>query len=306
VRLYSRENLRIPFAAAGPRGLEVQLIRPADGRTYPLALLTHGAPRDASDRPKMAPGAYHTQAIEFARRGFAVLIVMRRGFGDSGTTYAEQAAGCTRAAYLHRATASAQDLRVAITFMQKRADVTTNGMIAMGQSAGGLAAIALAADSPPGLAAVFNFAGGRGAYADNKVCNPDALVAAFAQLGRTARVPMLWVYSENDLSFGPEIAKRLHTAFQASGGRAKFAAAPAFARDGHFLFSSDGASIWTPLVDTFLREQNLGLRTPLPPPASDGLPLPPRLSDKGRESFKRYLLEGDQRAFAVSPRGAYG
>ena len=47
---FYREDLRIPLAAAGPRGLEAMLLRPSGTRRYPLALISHGAPRDAADR----------------------------------------------------------------------------------------------------------------------------------------------------------------------------------------------------------------------------------------------------------------
>ena len=187
--------------------------------------------------------------------------------------------------------------------MRKRSDVTTQGMIAIGQSAGGFASVALAVNPPPGLAAVFNFAGGRGSRGDNDVCDQDSLVEAFGALGRTARVPMLWVYSENDLYFWPDLSKRFHTAFQASGGRAKFVMAQPFGRDGHSLFSPRGASIWLPMVDAFLGEQNLGLRNALPPPSADTLPPPPQLVGTGREAFKQFVLAGDHKAFALSSGG---
>jgi dienelactone hydrolase len=303
---YRREQLRIPSAAGG-RGLEALLVRPADDRRYPLALMSHGTPRDAEMRRQMTPGRYYTQAIEFARRGFTVLIVMRRGYGVSDGDYAEGTSRCGRSEYLKSANESAQDLRAAIEAMQRRSDVTTQGMIAIGQSAGGLASIALAAGAAPtGLAAVINFAGGRGSRGDNDVCGEDELVEAFGTLGRTARVPMLWVYSENDLYFWPELARRFHTAFQASGGRAKFVAAPAFGRDGHSLFSPRGASIWIPMVDAFLRDENLGLRTPLPPPSTDVLSPPAQFRNQGREAFKQYLLAGEHKAFAMSKSGRFG
>jgi dienelactone hydrolase len=300
---YRKELLRIPFAGAGPRGLEALLVRPADGRRYPLALISHGSPRDAERRRQMTPGRYRMQAIEFARRGFAVLIVMRRGYGDSGENYAESSGSCGQRDYLRTAMISADDLRAAVEAMRKRGDVTTEGMIAIGQSAGGFASVALAAQPPPGLAAVINFAGGRGSRGDNDVCDQDSLVGAFGAMGRTARVPMLWVYSENDLYFWPELSKRFHAAFQASGGRAKFVMAPPFERDGHSLFTRRGASIWLPMVDAFLSEQNLGLRTPLPPPATDTLAPPPQLVGSGREAFKEFVLAGDHKAFALSTGG---
>jgi dienelactone hydrolase len=299
---YHKEPLRIPFAAAGPRGLEALLVRPADGRRYPLALISHGSPRDAERRRQMTPGRYRMQAIEFARRGFAVLIVMRRGYGDSGENYAESSGSCGQRDYLRTAMISADDLRAAVEAMRKRGDVTTEGMIAIGQSAGGFASVALAAKPPPGLAAVINFAGGRGSRGDNDVCDQDSLVGAFGAMGRTARVPMLWVYSENDLFFWPELSKRFHAAFQASGGRAKFVMAPPFGRDGHSLFSARGASIWSPIVDAFFSEQKLGLRTPLPA-STDALPPPPQFGGSGREAFKQFLLAGDHKAFALSTDG---
>jgi dienelactone hydrolase len=248
---FYREDLRIPMAAAGPRGLEAMLIRPSGTRRYPLALLSHGAPRDAAARPGMTPNGLYVQAVELARRGFAALVVMRRGYGGSGGAYAENSGPCDRRNYLIAANASVADLRAAIDAMSHRVDITTQGMLAIGVSAGGFASVALSADPPPGLAAVISFAGGRGSRADNDVCDEDALVRAFAALGKKSRTPMLWVYAKNDKFFGPELAHRMHAAFTAAGGRARFIDAPAFGSDGHALFSSTGAAIWTPMVDDF-------------------------------------------------------
>ena len=139
-----------------------------------------------------------------------------------------------------------------------------------GVSAGGFASIALSADPPPGLAAVINFAGGRGSRADNDVCDEAALVRAFATMGKTSRIPMLWVYAGNDKFFGPELAQRMHAAFTAAGGHARFIDAPAFGRDGHTLFSAIGAPVWTPMVDAFLREMKLGTRDLIAAPAASG------------------------------------
>ena len=66
---FYREDLRIPMEAAGPRGLEALLIRPSGTQRYPLALISHGTPRDESERAKMTPYRLYAQAIEFARRG---------------------------------------------------------------------------------------------------------------------------------------------------------------------------------------------------------------------------------------------
>lgn len=76
------EDLRIPIAEAGPQGLEAFLVRPAGTKRYPLALLSHGSPRSFDDRATMSAPKYCGIALEYARRGFAALIVMRRGYGQ--------------------------------------------------------------------------------------------------------------------------------------------------------------------------------------------------------------------------------
>ena len=301
---FHHEDLRIPMEAAGSRGLEAMLLRPSGTRRYPLALISHGTPREAMRRDEMSPYRSYRQALEFARRGFAALVVMRRGYGDSGGQYAENSGPCERRDYLRSARASASDLRAAVETMRSRTDVSTDGMIAVGVSAGGFASLALAADPPPGLAAIINFAGGRGSRADNDVCDEDALVRAFAAFGKTSRIPTLWIYAQNDKYFGPELARRMHTAFTGAGGRAQFVDFPAHGEDGHALFSR-GIPLWTPIVDGFLRDQNLGARdiAAMPPPAP--VPAPSHLRDKGPAGFADYLAASPHRAFAVSPRGAF-
>lgn len=256
---FHREDLRIPMEAAGPLGLEAMLLRPPGTRRYPLALISHGAPREAKRREEMSPYRSYRQALEFARRGFAALVFMRRSYGESGGRYAESSGPCDRRDYLRSARASASDLRAAIEAMAGRTDISTAGMIAVGVSAGGFASLALSADPPQGLAAVINFAGGRGSRADNDVCDEEALVRAFAMLGKTSRIPTLWIYAQNDKYFGPDLVRRMHAAFTGAGGRASFIDFPPHGEDGHALFSR-AIPLWTPLVDDFLRDQNLGTR----------------------------------------------
>lgn len=299
------EDLRIPMAEAGPQGLEAFLVRPAGTKRYPLALLSHGSPRKFDDRATMSARKYYGIALEYARRGFATLIVMRRGYGTSPGGRIDSLGGCAKAAYLPASAVAVADLRDAIDAMARRADVTTSGMIAAGQSAGGLATVALSAQAPPGLVAAINFAGGRGSRNDDDVCNPDGLVRAFATFGKTSRVPMLWVYATNDSYFGPDLARRLHDGFRASGGNATFIAAPPYGDDGHYLYSVAGRPQWTPYLDTFLRERGLVGRDILGPP--DPLPRPRQLDEAARAEFARYLASMlPHKAFAVSPNGGYG
>ncbi|WP_027549372.1 S9 family peptidase [Bradyrhizobium sp. WSM2254] len=298
------EDLRIPMAEAGPQGLEAFLVRPAGTKRYPLALLSHGSPRSFDDRATMSAHKYYGIALEYARRGFAALIVMRRGYGTSPGGRVDSVGGCANAAYMPAAAVAVADLRAAIDAMARRADVTTSGMIAAGHSSGGLATVALTAQAPPGLVAAISFAGGRGSRDDDDVCNEGGLVQAFATFGKTSRVPMLWVYATNDLFFGPDLARRLYDGFRGGGGNVKFVAAAPYGDDGHYLYSVVGRPQWTPYVDAFLRERGLGHDVLGPP---DPLPPPSQLNEAARAEFARYLASTvPHKAFAVSPNGGYG
>ena len=301
-------EFRIPTRESGRKGLEAVMVRPNDNAAHPLALITHGTPREASDREEMTPLRLIPQAREFARRGWTAVIVMRRGFGDSGGGYAEDGHACGRSPDFVGPTIEAvKDLRESVAYLDTRQEVDPSRMIAIGVSTGGLAMVGLASDPPPGLIAAINFAGGRGSRAPDEVCNPEYLVDAFATFGKHSKVPMLWIYAANDHFFGPQLAERLYQAFSQKGGKAKFIAAPPFGDDGHHLFSLNGIPIWTPIVDDFLKEQNAVLREKLleiPVPALE-FPSDYSPSEHERTEFQRYLLSAPHKSFAASRSGGF-
>lgn len=255
----------------------------------------------------MTPWTYYPVAMEFARRGWAVAVVMRRGYGDSGGPFAERSGSCEQPDYVHSAQVSAQDIKAAIAALAKRPDIDGTRVLAVGQSAGGLATVALTADPPPGLIGAMSFAGGRGSKADFVICNEARLIAAFQKFGKSSRTPMLWVYTANDHYFEPALAAKFHAAFTAAGGRAKFVQAPAFGKDGHGLFSLNGIPQWTPYVDAYLVEQKLAQReAPMALPQLPAVTLPAKLSPRGRETFEKHLRGGQHKAFAMSGDGHFG
>ena len=81
-------------------GLEALLVRPSDPGRYPLAMLAHGSPRSGADRVAMTPLAMLPQALEFARRGWAAAVVMRRGYGNSDGGWAETYGSCDNPNYI--------------------------------------------------------------------------------------------------------------------------------------------------------------------------------------------------------------
>ena len=68
---------------------------------------------------------------------------------------------------------------------------------------------------------------------------------AWAQEGRDA----------NDQYFAPELSRRMHEAYTASGGRASHQLLPAIGNDGRQLISlKSGVPLWQDKVEAFLRE----------------------------------------------------
>jgi dienelactone hydrolase len=300
-------EFRIPTPSSGRKGLEAVMVRPNDHAPHPLALLTHGTPREAADREGMTPLRFLPQAREFARRGWTAVIVMRRGFGDSGGGYAEENQVCGRFPdFISPTKESVKDLRESVTYLDTRPEVDPSRMIAIGVSTGGLAMVALAADPPAGLIAAIDFAGGRGSRRPDFVCNADDLVRSFSNFGAQAKVPMLWIYSQNDHFFSPSLAQRFYDSFQSAGGRATFLMVPPFGDDGHHLFSLRGIPVWAPLVDEFLRRQHAVLRDTLLEIPVPAVGPPSYLSDKGKEEFQTYLLSAPHKAFAASPASGLG
>src|SRR4029079_4117986 len=94
------------------------------------------------------------------------------------------------------------------------------------------------------------FAAGRGGRVDGKPnnnCAPDKLVETVGEFGRTARVPMLWIYIENDTFCGPALSNRMREAFTAAGGKVEYHLMPPFGNEGHYFIGSPPR---TPLLST--------------------------------------------------------
>lgn len=302
---YLREELRVPMPGAGEQGLQALFIRPSAPGKYPLVVFSHGTPRDPVARRQLSPYLYLPVAMQFARRGYAVAMVMRRSYGTSGGNYEDGVDCGGDANFTQTGLNAAADIRAALEYFARRPDVDADTIIAVGESAGGLGSIALASLRPRGLVAAISFAGGHGSTASFQICQKYKLINAFAHYGRTAQVPTLWIYAENDTFFEPRVAQEFFSAFVRAGGTAEFIAHPRDGEDGHnFIYR--GVMVWPAYIDDFLRKHNLPRRRELLAPQVSVLPAPPRLDARALRSFQDFLNAGPNKAFAVSPEGAYG
>lgn len=237
--------------------ISIRICRPEGRDTAPLVVVNHGSPPKPEKRPGMAPTACsHEVAAWFQRRGYVVAFPLRRGYGANGGAWAENYGRCDSPDFVRGGLETAADIDAAVRHLHSLAYVRPEGTIVVGQSAGGWGTVALASRTPETVAAFVNFAGGRGGWAQGRAntnCAPSALVRSAGHYGASARAPMLWIYTENDTFFAPDLSKAMHGAFVAAGGKAEFALLPAFGNDGHGLFfARNGSRIWGPLVEPFL------------------------------------------------------
>jgi hypothetical protein len=140
-----------------------------------------------------------------------------------------------------------------------------------------------------------------------EACGPERLVGTVLAFGRTARLPSLWLYSENDQLYSPNLARQMLAAYTGGGAPARLHVLPPFGADGHDLVIRAPADTWLAVVEPFLAELKLptavtiDLREPAP------LPSPPGLSPDCQKAFAGYAaIRSETKAFAVDGKGGCG
>jgi dienelactone hydrolase len=241
----------VGIAAAEGATLRTRIFRPAGQGPFPLAVVSHGSPPDASRRPVMEVPTFASASNWLLQRGYMVALPLRRGYGETGGPWRENYGSCGNPDYYRAGLVTAEDIQAAIGFFRARSDVARDRILLIGWSAGGWGSLAADSQNPPGVFAVLNFAGGRGGNPRLGNCTPRRLVDAAGRYGATARVPSLWLYAANDKFFAPGLSRRMFDAFVRAGGKADYVALPAFGADGHRIFP-DGRALWQPPVETFL------------------------------------------------------
>jgi dienelactone hydrolase len=241
------------------------VVRPVGKGPFPLVVMNHGVLMNQRERGFFPLVEFRDAAMWFARRGYMVVAPSGTGYGAAAlddperglySLFFSKVGNCDNPNFRDAGRAVALIDKWIIEYMADQKLIVPDNVIVVGQSAGGWAAIALSSENLPGVRAIVTFAAGRGGRVGGKPnnnCAPDKLVAATGEFGRTARVPMLWIYIENDTFFGPPLSKRMHQAYAEAGGNAEYHLLPAFGDDGHFLIDSpDSIPLWAPLVGPFL------------------------------------------------------
>ena len=289
--------------------LETTIFKPPGTGPFPLLVMNHGKERGSPAAQKR--DRFLAMSREFVKRGYAVVVPMRKGFAQSGGSYRDY--GCNMK---DNGQTQADDVQAALTAVLQQGWADPARIIVAGQSYGGLATMAFGTRHFPGVRGLLNFAGGL--RIDGGSCDwRGALVAALADYAGKTSVPSLWFYGANDSYFDLPLASQMSQAYQQRGGQAELIAFGHFKSDAHGLVGSrDGVAIWWPQTERFL--QSLGMPTaevvalpkPPSPPATnfaaiDDVNAVPYLSEGGRQGYRAFLGKSAPRAFALSASGEW-
>ena len=298
--------------ATGP--LTLTSYRPAGAGPFPLVVMNHGR-ANAERRALPSRQRYEPLARYLVSKGFAVFVPTRLGYGATyGQFDPENAGRCNALQVEAMSLAASEQVLATWAYARTLPWVDATRWLAMGQSVGGLATVAVAWRQPPGLAGAINFAGGTGGNPELRPgdpCSPKATEDLWRRKAAEARVPMLWLYWENDRYWGAEWPQRWANAWREGGAELDFHQLPAVGADGHSGLSLD-MDHWVPLVEAYLARLGFTHSGVIERPRAssfaalddvDKLPA----SRGGKLAYEsRFLAARPPRAFAVGPGGVSG
>jgi dienelactone hydrolase len=260
-----REEIHAVAVAAASATIVVTTYRPGGPGPFPWLAMSHGTATSAEANRKIGRYRALTPIREWVKRGYAVVVVVRRGYGASGgDTFGDSYGSCKNPDFRRAGEGAALDLLAAIDWAKTQPDLDRRRWLLVGQSSGGFASIYAASKRPDGLVAVLAFAPGRGGRPDTNPglpCWPDLTAKLFASIAPDIAVPVLWFYAENDEFVGPAAARLWFGSFREAGGQGDFVMLPPFPeRRGHGIYpSAAGTPLWTAAVATFFHAHQISL-----------------------------------------------
>src|SRR4051812_27457744 len=91
------EKVRIP--SPNSRAIAATILRPEGQGPYGVVVLNHGVSASARERARESSDLLINAAAVFARRGYVVVMPLRRGFGATGGEMAEDPGSCSNPDY---------------------------------------------------------------------------------------------------------------------------------------------------------------------------------------------------------------
>lgn len=198
---------------------------------FPVLLYAHGRPAYASERAKFKRPIHARHVQYWLSRGYAVVAPIRPGYGASQAKDQEasgvgySATGqCLRPPSLEQPTQNAaRAQRAALDWVRQQPWAQANHIVLEGQSAGGLATVALCATNPPGVRGCINFSGGAGGdpqHAPGQSCAPEHTAQLMRQYGRQHPQPQPLALRPQRPLLGPRRPQAMVRGIQPSRSRA--------------------------------------------------------------------------------------
>lgn len=277
---------------------------------FPTVVMNHGASTSGGQLEPRHRVRHISFAIALLKRGYAVVLPMRPGFGASSG--AEQfPRTCDLGA---RAIAHVEQFTPILEAITRLPFVDRKRVVLAGQSAGGFLALASASYSPLQLRGAIVFAG---THIIARCGWIDDLIRVSTQLGRSSRTSSVWFYGSHDEVMPAWIANRMIDRYTQASGKAILHRLERPSERAHYLVDSDDAmKLWLPHLDRFLASIGLPDKPSLPLPGAArftrvnlpdaGLPRQAPFSASASVALTRFLAAPEPKAFAISADGAYG
>jgi len=256
---YITEVVTIPSDGIKLRAL---LGRPESAGRFPAYIFNHGSMTFEQAHAGPWPTSITVGSLSdtLARDGYVVLVLYRRGHkGSEGltSTYSQTLAIGTpirsAAEIMHGAEAETGDVIAALDCLRKQPFVDARRIAVGGVSLGGLVSV-MAASRDPRFAALISMAGGirwsvRGGHDEAR----PLVQGAWREAGHRLRIPVLILWSENDVSLNESVGRDLESELWRADATVEMKVYPGFKQNGHTLFFlAEGYPVYVPDAKRFL------------------------------------------------------
>jgi dienelactone hydrolase len=253
------EVVTIPSGGLRLRGL---LGRPIGDGPFPVYIQNHGSMTiEEARRSPWISIARDSLSDTLARNGYVVLLLARRGYkGSEGTasTYTRNEGSFgdrdrSAADVMRGAEEETGDVIAALDYLSSLPYVDKERVGVGGVSLGGLVSV-MAAARDPRFKALISMAGGyrqSGYRGVDEAWGP--LQGIWEESARRIHVPVLILWSKNDMLLERDVGRELEKDLRLAGKRVEMTVYPEFQQNGHYLFSRpEGYPLFVPDAMRFL------------------------------------------------------
>lgn len=143
----------IPVIVGGkPNGAHMvgTVYKPDGAGPFPFVVLNHGRAGTAVERAQTPRWRYTVASRWLVKRGYAVFVATRRGYGDTGGSDVETNYNCNNPWYKEPMAAGVESVLSVIEYAKAQPYVNRSRFVVMGQSVGGYLSVGVAAANPEG------------------------------------------------------------------------------------------------------------------------------------------------------------